>query len=69
MGYVTNVITSEEKQNLSNDFRREWGADVPEEELARRKAQWVLPQRQEEKGLLGRYGRMVGTAREGAVYK
>ena len=43
--------------------------DVPEEELARRKAQWVLPQRQEEKGLLGRYGRMVGTAREGAIFR
>ena len=43
--------------------------DVPEEELARRKAQWVLPQRQEEKGLLGRYGRMVGTARQGAIFR
>ena len=43
--------------------------DVPEEELARRKAQWVLPQRQEEKGLLGRYGRMGGTARQGAIFR
>ena len=43
--------------------------DVPEEELARRKAQWVLPDRQEEKGLLGRYSRMVGTAREGAIFR
>ena len=43
--------------------------DVPAEELARRKAQWVLPQRQEEKGLLGRYGRMVGTARQGAIFR
>ena len=43
--------------------------DVPEEELARRKAQWVLPERQEEKGLLGRYSRMVGTAREGAIFR
>ena len=43
--------------------------DVPEEELAQRRAQWVLPQRQEEKGLLGRYGRMVGTARQGAIFR
>lgn len=43
--------------------------DVPEEELARRREEWALPQRQEEKGLLGRYGRMVGTAREGAVFR
>jgi dihydroxy-acid dehydratase len=43
--------------------------DVPEEELARRKAQWALPDKQEEKGLLGRYSRMVGTAREGAIFR
>ena len=43
--------------------------DVPEEELAQRRAQWELPQRQEEKGLLGRYGRMVGTARQGAIFR
>lgn len=43
--------------------------DVPEEELARRKAAWTPHQWPEENGLLGRYGRMVGTAREGAVYK
>ena len=43
--------------------------DVSEEELARRREDWVLPQRQEEKGLLGRYGRMVGTAREGATFR
>ena len=43
--------------------------DVPEEELARRKARWTLSAQQEEKGLLGRYGRMVGTAREGAIFR
>lgn len=43
--------------------------DVSEEELTRRREDWSLPQRQEEKGLLGRYGRMVGTAREGAVFR
>ena len=43
--------------------------DVSEEELARRREEWTLPQRQEEKGLLGRYGRMVGTAREGATVR
>lgn len=43
--------------------------DVPEEELARRREAWVPHQRQEEKGLLGRYGRMVGTAREGATFR
>ena len=43
--------------------------DVPEEELERRRAQWTLPAREAEKGLLGRYGRMVGTAREGATFR
>ena len=43
--------------------------DVPEEELARRKAEWTMPVRPEEKGLLGRYGRMVGTARDGATFR
>ena len=43
--------------------------DVPEEELTRRKAEWKCPTKQEEKGLLGRYSRMVGTAREGAIFK
>ena len=43
--------------------------DVPEEELARRREAWIPHQWQEEKGLLGRYGRMVGTAREGATFR
>ena len=43
--------------------------DVPEEELARRREAWIPHRWQEEKGLLGRYGRMVGTAREGAIFK
>ena len=43
--------------------------DVPEEELARRREAWTPHRWQEEKGLLGRYGRMVGTAREGAIFK
>lgn len=41
--------------------------DVPEEELIRRQKEWILPSSREEKGLLSRYSRMAGTAREGAI--
>ena len=41
--------------------------DVPVEELACRKAQWSLPQRQVERGLLERYSHMVDSARKGAT--
>lgn len=42
--------------------------DVPEEELSRRKKEWTPQLAQEGKGLLRRYSRMVGTAREGAAF-
>lgn len=42
--------------------------DVPEEELSRRKKEWTPQLEQEGKGLLHRYSRMVGTAREGAAF-
>lgn len=42
--------------------------DVAEEELTRRRENWSLPLRPEEKGLLRRYSRMVGTARKGATF-
>ena len=42
--------------------------DVSEEELACRRAQWCLPQRRTEKGLLDRYSRMVNSARKGATF-
>ena len=41
---------------------------VSEEELACRRAAWILPSLQMEKGLLERYSRMVGTARDGAIF-
>lgn len=40
---------------------------VPEEELEERKKHWQPLQRAEEKGLLGRYAKIVGTARSGAA--
>lgn len=42
--------------------------DVSEEELACRRAQWCLPQRRTEKGLLDRYSRMVNSVRKGATF-
>ena len=49
-------------------YRGTLSLDVSEEELARRRAQWCLPQRQAEKGLLDRYSRMVNSARKGATF-
>ena len=43
--------------------------DVSDEELARRRKEWVLPEQPAEKGLLARYARMVGTARDGATFR
>lgn len=43
--------------------------DVSREELEARRKAWTLPERPEEKGLLGRYARMVGTARDGATFR
>lgn len=42
---------------------------VSDEELEARRKAWVLPQRPAEKGLLERYARMVGTARDGATFR
>lgn len=42
--------------------------DISEEELSCRRAQWTLPHRQKEKGLLDRYSRMVNSARQGANF-
>ena len=43
--------------------------DVSDEELEQRRKAWSLPQRPVEKGLLERYARMVGTARDGATFR
>lgn len=40
---------------------------VPDEELARRKANWQLPAEKSSSGVLARYARLVGSARGGAV--
>jgi dihydroxy-acid dehydratase len=43
--------------------------DVPDEELARRRAGWVKPQPKVKSGWLGRYARMVTSANTGAILK
>ena len=68
MVYVRNKKRACEQVGI-NSYEIAMSADISEEELARRKAAWVLPERPEEKGLLGRYARMVGTAREGATFR
>lgn len=42
-------------------------ADVSEEELARRKAQWKAPEPRVKRGVLAKYARLVGDASHGAV--
>ncbi|KZZ95452.1 dihydroxy-acid dehydratase [Moelleriella libera RCEF 2490] len=42
-------------------------ADVSEEELARRKAQWKAPEPRVRRGVLAKYARLVGDASHGAV--
>ena len=41
--------------------------NVPEEELAKRKAAWKQPAPRYKRGLLGKYTRIVSTASKGAV--
>jgi dihydroxy-acid dehydratase len=41
--------------------------NVPEEELARRRADWKQPNPKHQKGLLAKYIRLVSTASRGAI--
>jgi dihydroxy-acid dehydratase len=43
--------------------------DLAEEELARRLAEWTLPELPYDRGVFGRYRRLVGSASEGAVLR
>ena len=43
--------------------------DVSDEELEKRRQNWKPVERPEEKGVLGRYARMVSTARRGAAFQ
>jgi dihydroxy-acid dehydratase len=48
---------------------RELHVDLDDEELARRLAEWRLPELPYGRGVFGRYRRLVGSASEGAVLR
>jgi dihydroxy-acid dehydratase len=48
---------------------RELHVDLDDEELARRLAEWRLPELPYDRGVFGRYRRLVGSASEGAVLR
>jgi len=47
--------------------RRELNHDVPEDELARRAAEWTQPEPRYKRGVFAKYANAVGSAAEGAV--
>lgn len=64
------IALVEDGDRISVDLSRNYiHLEVSEEELARRKAEWKPLERDEEKGLLGRYAKTVSTARKGATLR